>query len=114
MQNVIITELVNNLSFRAEIDSPPEIKQSFTTVYVEEKQVKRPTVALANGEISVKLNEPNDKISNFLKKWHASKKRINLMIETNEHMYLLKDCSVKKFENAEKEFLIYYNTFKEA
>ena len=36
------------------------------------------------------------------------------MIETNEHMYLLKDCSVKKFENAEKEFLIYYNTFKEA
>lgn len=114
MQNAIFTELENNLSFRADIDNPPEVRQSFTTVYVDEREVKRPTVDLVNGEINVKLSNVDDKISNFIKKWFSSRKRINLMIETSEHMYLLKGCSIKKFETPDKVFTIFYNAFKEA
>ena len=40
MQDVIIMELDTNLSFKASIDNPPEVKHSFTTVYVDEKEVK--------------------------------------------------------------------------
>lgn len=47
-------------------------------------------------------------------KWHASRKRINLMVETDEHMYLVKGCSVKKFDTPKKAFTVFYNTFKEA
>ena len=112
--NVIITELEYNLSFRAEIDNPPEIRQSFTTVFVDEQQIKRPTIDLVNGEISVTIRNIDDRVSNFVKKWFAVRKRINLMIETSEHMYLLKGCSIKRFESPEKAFIIFYNTFKEA
>lgn len=114
MQDVIIMELETNLSFKAKIDNPPEVKQNFTTVYVDEKQVKRPTVAQVNGLIEIKLANPDDKISNFVKKWHASRKRINLMVETDDHMYLVKGCSVKKFDTPKKAFTVFYNTFKEA
>lgn len=114
MQNVVITELESNLSFKAEIDNAPEVKQSYTTVYVEDKEVRRPTVAQVNGVIDVKLTNPDAKVSNFITKWYASRIRINLMIETDEHMYLVKGCSVKKFETPEKVFTLFYNTFKEA
>ncbi len=114
MQDVIIMELDTNLSFKAKIDNPPEVKQNFTTVYVDEKQVKRPTVAQVNGLIEIKVSSPDDKISNFITKWHASRKRINLMVETDEHMYFMKGCSVKKFDTPKKVFTVFYNTFKEA
>lgn len=114
MQDVIITELETNLSFKASIDNPPEVKQSFSTFYVDEKEVKRPTVAQVNGLIEVLIYNPQSVISNFLQKWKKTRKRINLMIETNDHMYLMKGCSIKNFETPEKAFTIFYNTFKEA
>ena len=49
MQDVIIMELETNLSFNASKDNPPEVKHSFTTVNVDEKLVKRPTVCQVNG-----------------------------------------------------------------
>ncbi len=114
MQDVIITELENNLTFKAEIDNPPEVKQNFSTLYVDDKEVKSSTFAESNGEIVIKLKDTNAKISNYITNWHSSKKRINLMIETNQHMYLVKGCFIKKFEDAEKAFTVFYNTFKEA
>ena len=44
MQDVIITELDSNLSFKAKIDNPPEVKQNYATVYIDEREVKRPNV----------------------------------------------------------------------
>lgn len=114
MQDVIIMELESNLSFKAKIDNPPEIKQNYATVYVDEKEVRRPTVAQVNGLIDVKLSNPGEKILNFINSWHSSRKRINLMLETDTHMYLVKGCSVKKFDINKKVFTIFYNTFKEA
>lgn len=114
MQDVIIMELDTNLSFKASIDNPAEVKHSFTTVYVDEKEVKRPTVSQVNGLLEVKLANPNETISNFVQKWNKTRKRINLMVETDEHMYLIKGCSIKRFETPKKAFTIFYNTFKEA
>lgn len=114
MQDVIIMELETNLAFKASIDNPPEVKQSFATVYVDEKEVKRPTVAQVNGLIEIQVSNPNSTISNFLQKWKRTRKRINLMIETNDHMYLMKGCSIKRFETPDKAFTVFYNTFKEA
>lgn len=39
MQDVIIMELETNLSFKAKIDNPPEVKQNFATVYVDENRL---------------------------------------------------------------------------
>lgn len=114
MQDVIITELETNLSFKASIDNPPEVKQSYTTVYVDEKELKRPTISQANGLIKVKVSVINNNISNFINRWYTTKKRINLMLETNEHMYLMKGCSIKQFKAIDENFVIFYNTFKEA
>lgn len=114
MQKVIITELESNLSFKAGINNPPEVRQNFSTFYVEEKEVRYPTVAQTNGTILISLENPDVKISNFITKWNSSRRRINLMIETDEHMYLVKGCSIKRFEDIEKPFTVFYNTFKEA
>lgn len=114
MRDVIITELDSNLSFNAEIDNPPEVKQNFSTLYVDDKEVKSFTFAESNGEIVIKLKDSNAKISEYITNWHSSKKRINLMIETNQHMYLVKGCYIKRFEDPEKAFSIFYNTFKES
>lgn len=114
MQEVTITELDSNLSFKAKIDNPPEIKQNFTTVYVDEKEVKRPTVAQSNGLMNVQLSVSDDKILIFIKKWYSTKKRIDLMLENDAHMYLIKGCSVKKLDTSKNIFIIFYNTFKEA
>ncbi len=114
MQDVIVTELETNLSFKANIDNPPEVKQNFSTVYVDEREVRRPTVSEVNGVIEIKLSNPDSHVSDFIKKWNASRKRINLMIETEKHMYLVKGCSVKKFDTPKKAFTVFYNTFKEA
>lgn len=114
MKDVIITELDSNLSFNAEIDNPPEVKQNFSTVYVEEKEVRRPTVSQVNGIIKVKLSNPDNLVCDFIKKWHKIKKRIDLMVETDNHLYLMKGCSIKEFESPKKAFTVFYNTFKEA
>lgn len=114
MQDTIITELETNLSFEAKIDSTPEVKQNFSTVYVDEKEVRRPTVAEVNGLLEIKLSNPDSHVSDFIKKWNASRKRIDLMVETESRMYLMKGCSVKKFDTPKKAFTVFYNTFKEA
>ena len=114
MKEVIVTELDTNLSFKASIDNTPEVKQSFSSVYVDEKEVRRPTVAQVNGVLTVNITELNDTISNFVTKWYKMRKRINLMLETDEHIYLIKGCSIKHFEAPDKTFTIFYNTFKEA
>ncbi len=114
MQEVLITELDSNLSFKAEIDNPPETKQNFVTVYVDEKEVRRPTVTQSNGLIEIKTLSPDDETSNFLITWKNSKKRIDLMVETDENMYFLKGCSVKTFESPQKTFSVFYNSFKQA
>ena len=107
-------ELDTNLSFKAKIDATPSARQSFATVYVDEKEVKRPTVTQSNGLIDFKLVEANDNINKFVEKWNRTRKRINLMVESDNRMYFLKGCSVKKFKNAEETFTIFYNTYKEA
>ena len=102
------------MSFKAKIDTTPSAKQSFATVYVDEKEVKRPTVTQSNGLIDFKLVEANDNINKFVEKWNRTRKRINLMVESDNRMYFLKGCSVKKFKNAEETFTVFYNTYKEA
>lgn len=114
MQDVTITELDSNLSFKAKIDNPPETKQNFTTVYIDEKEVKRPTVTQSSGLIEVKADNPDDEVADFLNSWKSSKKRIDLMIETDESMYFIKGCSLKKFEAPKKVFSVFYNSFKQA
>lgn len=114
MQDAIVMELDTNLSFKAKIDTTPSARQSFATVYVDEKEVKRPTVTQSNGLIDFKLVEANDNINKFVEKWNKTRKRINLMVESDNRMYFLKGCSVKKFKNAEEKFTVFYNTYKEA
>ena len=115
MKDAIITELDSNLSFNVEIDNPPEVKQNFSTLYVDDKEVKSSTFAESNGEIVIKLKDAIDQISNYITNWNSSKKRIDLMIETNQHMYLVKGCYIKRFEGLEKAaFTVFYNTFKES
>ena len=114
MQDVIITELDSNLSFKAKIDNPPEVKQNYATVYIDEREVKRPNVTQSNGLIEVKVSAPDDNISNFLIYWRNSKKRIDLMVETDDSMYFIKGCSLKEFESPKKAFSIFYNSFKQA
>ncbi len=114
MQDVTITELDSNLSFAAKIDNPPETKQNYTTVYIDEKEVKRPTITQSTGLIEVKVTSPNTDTVNFLTYWKNSKKRIDLMVETDENMYFLKGCSLKNFESPKKSFTVFYNTFKQA
>lgn len=114
MQDVTITELDSNLSFDAKIDNPPEITHNFSRVYIDEKEVKRLNVSQSTGLIDVKLSNPNDVTADFVKKWYDKRKRIDLMIETDNHIYLMKGCSVKKFDTPKKVFTFFYNTFKEA
>ncbi|MFQ8626867.1 MAG: hypothetical protein ACLSA2_10685 [Candidatus Gastranaerophilaceae bacterium] len=112
MQDAIVMELDNELSFKAKLIQL--LLQSFATVYVDEKEVKRPTVTQSNGLIDFKLVDANDSINKFVEKWNRTRKRINLMVESGDRMYFLKGCSVKKFIDAKKPFTVFYNTYKEA
>ncbi len=114
MQEATITELDSNLSFEVKIDNPPEIKQNFATVYIDDKEVKRPNVIQSIGLIEVKAVSPSSEVNDFLLKWKDSKKRIDLMLETGETMYFMKGCSIKKFESPKKAFSVFYNSFKQA
>lgn len=114
MQDVTITELESNMSFEAKIDNPPEIKQNYTTVYIDEKMVKRPNISQTNGLIEIKLVKPDKTISDFVTNWFKTRKRINLMAQNDEHMYFMKGCSIKRFTSPEKAFIVFYNNFKEA
>ena len=64
--------------------------------------------------IDFKLVDADSKITAFIEKWNKTRKRINLMVESNDRMYFLKGCSVKKFESSKKAFTVFYNTYKEA
>lgn len=114
MQEVTITELESNMSFEAKIDNPPEVKHNFTTVYIDEKMVKRPDIAQTNGLIEITLVDPDDNISRFVTNWAKTRKRIDLMAQNNEHMYFMKGCSIKRFNSPQKAFIVFYNNFKEA
>ena len=76
MQDAIVMELDSNLSFKAQIDTTPATKQSFATVYVDEKEVKRPTITQSNGLIDFKLVDADSKITAFIEKWNKTRKRI--------------------------------------
>ncbi len=114
MQNVIITELETNLSFESKIDKTPEVTQNYSTVYVDEKEIKYSDVRQLNGFIKVELIEPRNSVCKFLEKWNASKKRINTMLETGDCLYLLKNCYIREFDADKNEFILFYNTYKKS
>ena len=114
MQKVIVTELETNLNFQAEIDILPGATQNYSSVYIDEQEVKGAGVRQMSGTIEIKPNNPSDKVTNFLGRWNVSKKRIDLMLETGDSVYLLKHCSIRKFDTSEKVFHIFYNSYKQA
>lgn len=114
MINAFITELDTNMSFNAKIDRTPSETQNYAIVYVDDNEVRRPTSTSMSGLINMRIVNNSSDIDAFLNKWFKTRKRIELMIEANEHMYFVKGCSIKSFTDVNKEFTIFYNTFKEA
>ncbi len=114
MQKVTITELETNMDFQAEIDTLPDTTENYSSVYVNDQEIKRIGVRQMSGTIKIKPNNPNDEITSFLGKWNVSKRRINLMLETGDCVYLLKQCYVRKFDTSKKVFYIFYNSYKKA
>lgn len=114
MYNANFMELETNISFDCEIDDVPRIKQNFTTVFMGKKKVKRPTSVERYGKFQVTLQKIGTKEINFLKKWAASKKRIDLMVETAENIYIIKRSYVKEFLGEDSPLVVYYNDFRES
>lgn len=114
MQKVTITELDTNMDFQAEIDALPDTTQSYSSVYIDNLEIKRSSISQANGIIKIKPNNPDDEVTSFLGKWNVSKNRVNLIIETGDSVYLLKQCSVRKFDTSKKVFYVFYNSYKQA
>lgn len=114
MQKVTITELETNRDFLAEIDTLPDTTENYSSVYVNEQEVKRIGVRQMSGTIKIKPNNPSDRVTNFLNRWTVSKKRIDLMLETGDCVYLLKHCSVREFDASNKIFHIFYNSYKQS
>ena len=106
MQKVTVTELETNMDFQAEIDMLPDATQNYSSVYIDDQEVKRSGVRQMSGTIKIKPNNPSDEVTSFLGKWNVSKKRIDLMLETGDSVYLLKHCSVRKFDTSKKVFYI--------
>lgn len=114
MLNASVMELETNMSFDVQIDCTPSEKQEMTTVFVDDKEVKRPSVTVSHGIIEFKALNTNIYIEKFLTKWFKTRKRIDLMLEADGHMYFMKGCSIKSFSTAFDSFTVFYNTFKEA
>lgn len=114
MLDVTITELDSNLSFKAKMGNPPSDIKTYSTVYIDEQEIKRPVVDRASNLVDIKIPSPDNEVSDFVMKWKNSGKRIDLMIETNERMYFLKGCSLKNFESPKKQFSVFYNSYREA
>ena len=109
-----VTELGTNMSFDAQIDTTPSQTQNFAIVYVDDKEVKRPTSTSSSGLIKFKINKVSPDIDKFLNRWFKTRKRIELMVEAEGSMYFMKGCSMKEFTSSKKQFTVFYNTFKEA
>lgn len=114
MQNAVITELRTGLSFDVQIDKAPSVKQNFTIVFIDGKEVKRPDAEEINGLIRIKPLKHDNKVENFIKNWADSRRKIRLMLDTGAIMFLLSGCYVKKMDTENNSITIYYNSFTEA
>lgn len=114
MQKVTVTELDTSLDFQAEIDALPDVTENYSSVYIDDQEVKRFGARQIGGTIKIKPVSPSDEVTSFLGRWNVSKKRINLMIETGDFVYLLKYCYVRKFDASKKMFYIFYNSYRQA
>lgn len=114
MINASIMELETNLSFDAEIDATPAEKLNFATFYVDEKEYRRPTSVNTHGVIEFNIQKPASYVEAFLNKWYKTRKRIDIMLEADGHMYLMKGCYIRSFTSAKEAFTVFYNTFKES
>lgn len=116
MLDAILTELNSNLSFSVKVDKYPSLKKNYTTVYIDDKEVRLPNATELSGllEVQYDLSSYSANVVKFLAGWNKSKKRIDLMIQTDKNMYFLKGCYIKKHNAEIKSFTIFYNTFKEA
>lgn len=114
MFNASVMELETNLNFNVQIDKLPSEKQNYTIVYIDDKEVKRPTVTETYGTINFKIEQVTPKVDSFLVRWFKTKKRIDLMLETENCMFFLKGCSLKMFKASEETFTVFYNSFREA
>lgn len=114
MQNAVITELRTGLSFDVQIDKAPSVKQNFTIVFIDGKEVKRPDAAEINGLIRIIPLKHDNKVENFIKNWADSRQKIRLMLDTGAIMFLLNGCYVKKMDTENNSITIYYNSFSEA
>lgn len=114
MINVTLTELTTNISFEAKSDRLPGTTTSYNVMYVDEKEVKTPAITQSNGSMKVKLTNPDSTVENFLARWQQTKKRISVMFEAPQKVYLLKGCYIKDYTNPDKAFSLVYNTYKES
>ena len=113
--NVTFTELETNLSFDAKIDTLPGVTKNYSTVFVNEQEVKRSGISQLTGTIKVTFtSEPDKATKNFLENWHTAKKRIEIMLETGTEVYLLKYCSLRKLDFSNKICYIFYNSYRKA
>lgn len=113
--NVTFTELETNLSFDAEINTLPGVTKNYSTVFVNEQEVKRSGTSQLTGTIEATFtSEPNNTTKNFLENWYTSKKRIEIMLETGTEVYLLKYCFLKKLDFSNKICDIFYNSYRKA
>ncbi len=109
-----ITELDTNMSFDVKVKSTPSKTQNYAIVYVDDKEVKRPTSTSVSGIVEFELDELPQSVEEFLAHWYRSRKRIDIMLEADEHMYFMKGCSIKTFDEVKKVFTVFYNSFRES
>lgn len=114
MYNVSVMELETNLTFNAQLDQLPQEKQNFSVVYIDNKEVKRPAATEKYGTLNFSAPEFTPKFENFFNKWFKTKKRIDLMLETQDCMFFLKGCSIKSYDSDNKSFILFYNSFQES
>ncbi len=114
MLNAVITELRTGLSFEVQIDKAPSVKQNFTTVFIDGKEVKRHDAAEVNGLITFILLKKENKVESFIKNWAESRRKIRLMLDIGATMFLMNGCYVKKMAIEKNSITIYYNSFIEA
>lgn len=114
MQNAVITELDTGLSFDVEIDNTPSIKQDYIIVFIDGKKVKRPSTKQIGGVIEITLKKKNSETRKFVKNWNLSRKKIRIMLDCGNSMFLLNGCYIKKMVTDSEPITIYYNSYSEA
>lgn len=114
MYNAILMELDTNISFDCDLENLPIVKQNFSIVFNAGKKIKRPTSIEKYGQIKIIFKKINKIEKDFINSWLISKKKINLMIETSESIYMLKRSYIKECVDESKTFSIFYNDFEES